>query len=100
MMRRYARMVLVIVLGGAVACQAAQPTGPGLPDPEDVANANACGPIACFMAGRALGAAVTLPEMIRQCGWKVGQRTRLDTIQNTLAGIPGLTSTPIRVTPD
>jgi hypothetical protein len=72
----------------------------GMCSDKDVVYGKACGPIACYVAVRALAVPTTLTTMINGCQWKPGQLTTLEMMQSTLSKIDGVACVACRLTPD
>jgi hypothetical protein len=71
----------------------------GLPILSDDGCQTACGPIACFVASRWMGANVSLSTTIKQCGWQPGQLTTIERMHRTITETSGLTSIPAKLSP-
>jgi ABC-type bacteriocin/lantibiotic exporter with double-glycine peptidase domain len=91
---------IIILIANSLAFGAAAGLTSGNPDPKDVTHATACGPIACFVAARAIGVSVSLDTMIDRCKWAPGRYTTLETVRTALSGMEQINCTPTRLTPE
>ncbi len=66
----------------------------------DIEYVNACGPIACFVACRAMGREVSIAQLANDCGWIEGRFTKLSEMQSALTRVPGIVSLPTRLSPE
>jgi len=101
MIPRYILILIVLLAQSTNYCHGSEQLYPGEPDVIDADNSTACGPIACYVAAKAMGVSTSLSEVINKCKWKSGELTTLNAMHVTLQQYNDkLISTPTRLSPE
>ncbi len=98
-MHRSAMSLSVALLSIVAATAVVYSSPPYRATLRDEGVSTACGPIACFVAARALGAEVTLDGMIESCQWTEGRLVSLNRLCQVLRQTESVQAEAVRMSP-